>query len=613
MTSLEGTIERSKDGVPSWNGEASSFQQYEEVCLQWEQGIPWHKRYLCGPRLIGELSGTARKFIVGKRPDWVSYQGGVTHLLGHLRQSLGRPKISDMTDHLNKYFKNTRRRRQESMNDYITRKTEAYVRARQALGRVEDQFGGQRTQRPQHSWSSQDWGSRAGDWSSWRETPTEEDEGEEFASPRNQPEATRGAEPGEDEEDPWARSWWWSSNYTYEGTYDQGTENEEWLTQTRELLPDFLQGWYLLQDASLDANEKNLIQTAIRGNYGLMRVAQELRSQWPEEELKKRDQGARQSGMWAAEDALLGEEEDPMAYTYEDLVHEGMNEEGLTVMGEAVSEAEMAWTAIQNGKRTLREARAKQHQVKMSRQYYRTTTWKPRAWEKGGKGAHHTAGSGDKMTCLRCGGSHRTSQCPDKQGPRSGDQANQLEEAPFICYNEAGYGEDKGYYQEGSLKSTQEAINCGLGVIDGGATRTLGSVHAIEKVMDLNAKKKGRTGVSEVDTSETPTFGFGNSSKGTCVSTAHLEVSANQKPGVLKVHALDEGSGPVLISISTLRSLGAVIDFANDVAVFRNLDDRKLVKLERSAAGHQLLPLTEDLLAQAQECKQSIPSLLAFC
>jgi hypothetical protein len=210
-----------------------------------------------------------------------------------------------MTDHLNKYFKNTRRRRQESMNDYITRKTEAYVRARQALGRVEDQFGGQRQQRPQQGWSSQDWGSRAGDWSAWHETPTEEDEGEEFTSPRNQPEAARGSEQAEEDEDPWARSRWWSSNYTYGSTYDQSNENEDWLTQNRELLPDFLQGWYLLQDASLDANEKNLIQTAIRGNYGLMRVAQELRSQWPEEELKKRDQGTRQSGMWAAEDALL--------------------------------------------------------------------------------------------------------------------------------------------------------------------------------------------------------------------------------------------------------------------------------------------------------------------
>ena len=97
------------------------------------------------------------------------------------------------------------------------------------------------------------------------------------------------------------------------------------------------------------------------------------------------------------------------------------------------------------------------------------------------------------------------------------------------------------------------------------------------------------------------------------MSTAHLEVQANQRPGLLKVHALDQGSGPVLISIATLRSLGAIIDYEKDVAVFRKLDPTKLVKLERSAAGHQLLPLTDDLLSGARECKQAIPSLLEFC
>eukprot|EP00434_Breviolum_minutum_P007591 symbB.v1.2.006699.t1/scaffold404.1/size210989/5 len=133
--------DRTKDGVPVWNGEASTFQSYEERALQWEQGVQWNKRYLCGPRLVSELTGTARKLIVGKLPDWLSFNGGVQYLLEHLRVSLGRPQISDMTDHLNRYFKSTKRKKMESMNDYITRKTEAYERARQALVRVERQYG----------------------------------------------------------------------------------------------------------------------------------------------------------------------------------------------------------------------------------------------------------------------------------------------------------------------------------------------------------------------------------------------------------------------------------------------------------------------------------------
>ena len=60
MTSFEGKVEKSRDGVPAWNGEAGTFQSYEEAALQWEQGIQWGKRYLCGPRLISGIDGNGK-------------------------------------------------------------------------------------------------------------------------------------------------------------------------------------------------------------------------------------------------------------------------------------------------------------------------------------------------------------------------------------------------------------------------------------------------------------------------------------------------------------------------------------------------------------------------
>ena len=54
---MSSSVMRSKDGVPQWNGDASQFQEYEDMCLQWEQSIAHHKRYLCAPRLIAELGG----------------------------------------------------------------------------------------------------------------------------------------------------------------------------------------------------------------------------------------------------------------------------------------------------------------------------------------------------------------------------------------------------------------------------------------------------------------------------------------------------------------------------------------------------------------------------
>ena len=58
-------------------------------------------------------------------------------------------------------------------------------------------------------------------------------------------------------------------------------------------------------------------------------------------------------------------------------------------------------------------------------------------------------------------------------------------------------------------KTTQEAIEAGMGIIDGGATRTLSSVFALEKLMACNVAKYGRDGVTEIDVNDRPTFGFG--------------------------------------------------------------------------------------------------------
>ena len=193
------------------------------------------------------------------------------------------------------------------------------------------------------------------------------------------------------------------------------------------------------------------------------------------------------------------------------------------------------------------------------------------------------------------------------------------EEAPFVCYveKELNYQTDdpEALTAMGvtGCMSTQEAIEAGMGIIDGGATKTLASVHAIEKLMEVNNQKHGETRVMEVNLEEQPTFGFGNSSKDTCVSTAKLGIQANQKPGMLKIHALDKGQGPILVSVDTLRALGAVIDFEHDLAVFRKLDDQKLIQLQRSASGHQLISLSDDLYSQAKDCKSPVPSLAEFC
>ena len=78
--------------------------------------------------------------------------------------------------------------------------------------------------------------------------------------------------------------------------------------------------------------------------------------------------------------------------------------------------------------------------------------------------------------------------------------------------------------------------------------------------------------------------------------------------GPLKVHALHQGEAPVLLSAQSR----AVIDYEHDVAVFRNVDPCRVVSLERSAAGHQLMPLTDDVYAQAKQLSKPFPALSNF-
>ena len=158
-------ISRSKDGVPQWSGDAASYQEYEEQALQWEQSIAHGKRYLCGPRMIQEMSGTARKLVTGERPDWLSFNGGV------VRRSLGRPQIPELSEYLNKYFKQSRRRK--SMNQYIVRKTEVYQRAKQALARVLPHQ--QRNTGDDYRWQRSSW--RSSLWrGSWQSSFTGQDD-----------------------------------------------------------------------------------------------------------------------------------------------------------------------------------------------------------------------------------------------------------------------------------------------------------------------------------------------------------------------------------------------------------------------------------------------------
>jgi hypothetical protein len=145
-----------------------------------------------------------------------------------------------------------------------------------------------------------------------------------------------------------------------------------------------------------------MILASIKKDFSFDRVAQELRNQWSDDDLKRRDQSGRHSSWWIDDELQSDDGEDVVMVITEDL-----NEEGQALMASAQAEAALA--AVQQGRRTLREAREKQQQVRLSRRYFRTN----KGNSKGdGKGKNSSSSS----TCLRCGGDHRTANCPRGSG-----------------------------------------------------------------------------------------------------------------------------------------------------------------------------------------------------
>ena len=119
-------------------------------------------------------------------------------------------------------------------------------------------------------------------------------------------------------------------------------------------------------------------------------------------------------------------------------------------------------------------------------------------------------------------------------------------------------------------------------------------------------------GLISIDKDSCPVFGFGNSTEDRCLSTVHMQLNAGEQRGQLQVHTLNRGTGPILLSISSLRALGALIDFERDLIVFRKVDPSRVIQARRSTTGHQLLPLSGNLYAGSQKASQPIASLAEF-
>ena len=88
-------------------------------------------------------------------------------------------------------------------------------------------------------------------------------------------------------------------------------------------------------------------------------------------------------------------------------------------------------------------------------------------------------------------------------------------------------------------------------------------------------------------------------------------MTMNGESGGMNIAVHEIPGQPVLLSVRSLRALGAVIDFANDHMILTRVCRNKVIPLERASSGHQLFPLSDDPYKHAKHRSSSFVSLLA--
>lgn len=612
MTELRFT----KDGIPIYDGSAELYIPYRRAALNYVETLEWKKRPLAGPRLQAALEGSARIAVQHKPPGWISHEGGATQLLDLLKGKVQAPSLAEAGKTISRFFYQVKRRKGESMNSWIVRHDEALYEARRTLAEAIQEYApgqqGESSSTREWTWQSRTPPAAVSGGGSRRDDSPRSAADEVFDDNGRLHDGmpTRHHDEADDYDDHAWTDDWWNQDQWWNWNRDRG--HQSWWTppenppslkygvsskatiEADKFLPDFVVAWMLLQRSNLDGMERSAIISSLKNQFTTERVKDALRLNWPEDDLRRRDQG-RGSAMIA--------EEFEEAYFQDDDAEDppdDFDDEEKKEYVHLAREAEYAHQAIQHHRKTLREAREKQSMMRKSRHFYPVKKESVTRWK-----------SDKEVKCFRCGGAHLSADCPqkDKSNHRSATaHLGQEVHFTFVTEPEATVFSTATVPEDGHALSLHTLVEAGKAIIDGGATASVGSIDALDKVQALN-HAQGQPREMSVSFGQCPSFRFGNNGKTQCLSTAQVEVPLADKTGTMKIHVHDIPQQPVLLSISALRSLGAVIDFSEDTCIFKKIDPCRVVKLERAESGHQVFPLTQDIFQNSDRRDKAFVSL----
>lgn len=456
---MTSSLEKNKDGVPSYDGTAEKLALFREEALAYTFTLEVHKRYLAGPRLAKELTGVARTVVrrkLAQDPQWLAHPRGAYVLIDFLEKAIESPTLVQASNYIHRFFYQLKRRRGETMTEWVNRHSESMWEASRALKRVQKEYGTpqEESKRDDHSGRSAEPARRSSfqenPWSSWRNDyyRHREQEPAVFDDHGRLPEDEDDPEDGRASHHPSTGGWsdWDWNSHGWRDWYQGDTWRSEeyqppvgWEIDVPDFLP-YLTGFLLLNRSGLDAHERANILAAIRGSFSVESIERALKEQWRDDDLARRDKQRQYANLASLDEDEEGVEEDALHADLE--VPDPDREPGAydAFMADQ-REIDSCLEAIRDHKRTLKEARWRQQHVKSNRKFFPSKPYRQSWNDRGARGDHTTSRSSSSTTsktCLACGGDHPTQNCPK---PRPKAQVAEEEAEVAFCAQKASHQE----------------------------------------------------------------------------------------------------------------------------------------------------------------------------
>ena len=152
--------------------------------------------------------------------------------------------------------------------------------------------------------------------------------------------------------------------------------------------------------------------------------------------------------------------------------------------------------------------------------------------------------------------------------------------------------------------SAHDPHRLGYAVVDTGATETVGSLEALEFVMNQRMQHFGAEDIG-VDVSKHKRFKFGNAEERAAESFVHLPQTVNGIRTTLGVYTLDVPGVPVLLGIKTMNKLGAIVNVRKQTLEFTEIFPGTIIPLTKGQNGHLLLDLCRDWNPESRDSSQT--------